>query len=249
MDLSKAFDCLPHDLLLLKLNTYGLSKSSLDLLYSYLTNRKQCVKLNQNLSNMLPIFKGVPQGSIHEPILFNIFINDLFFSVKNCSMYNYADDNTLSKSDTTLEKVISALEEDSNSLIKWFSANKMQANPETFQAISIGRKTHDKNVMFNLNGISLSCEDEVKLLGVTIDFKPNFNTHISNICKKAARQLNVLKRIGKHLNRLGKLTIYYSFIMSNFSYCPLTWHFCGEQNTKKIEKIQERALRFKVALS
>lgn len=159
-------------------------------------------------------------------------------------MYNYADDNTLSKSDKTLEKVISALEEDSNSLINWFSANKMQANPEKFQAISVGRKTHDKNVMFNLNGINLSCEDEVKLLGVTIDFKLNFNTHISNICKKAARQLNVLKRIGKHLNRLGKLTIYYSFIMSNFSYCPLTWHFCGEQNTKKIEKIQERALRF-----
>ena len=98
--------------------------------------------------------------------------------------------------------------------------------------------------MFNLNGINLSCEDEVKLLGVTIDFKLNFNTHISNICKKAARQLNALKRIGKHLNRLGKLTIYYSFIMSNFSYCSLTWHFCGEQNTKKIEKIQERALRF-----
>ena len=120
----------------------------------------------------------------------------------------------------------------------------MQANPEKFQAISVGKKTHDKNVMFNLNGINLSCEDEVKLLGVTIDFKLNFNTHIFNICKKAARQLNALKRIGKHLNCLGKLTIYYSFIMSNFSYCPLTWHFCGEQSTKKIEKIQERALRF-----
>ena len=94
MDLSKAFDCLPHDLLLLKLNAYGLSKSSLVLLCSYLTNRKQCVKLNQNFSNMLPIFKEVPQGSILAPILFKIFINDLFFSVKNCSMYNYADDNT-----------------------------------------------------------------------------------------------------------------------------------------------------------
>ena len=64
MDLSKAFDCLPHDLLLMKLNAYGLSKSSLDLLYSYLTNRKQGVKRNQNLNNMLAIFKGVPQGSI-----------------------------------------------------------------------------------------------------------------------------------------------------------------------------------------
>ena len=97
-------------------------------------------------------------------------------------------------------------------------------------------QAHPENVVFDLNGISLSCDDEVKLLGVTIDFKRNFNTHISNICKKASRQLNVLKIIGRHLNRLGKLTIYCSFIMSNFSYWHETWHFCGEQNTKKNEK-------------
>jgi hypothetical protein len=57
-------------------------------------------------------------------------------------------------------------------------------------------------------------------------------------------QLNVLKRIDKHHTKFGKLTIYYSFIMSNFNHCPLVWHFCGEVNTKKVEKIQERALRF-----
>ena len=62
--------------------------------------------------------------------------------------------------------------------------------------------------------------------------------------QKASKQLNVLKRIGKHLCRLGKFYIYHSFILSNLNYCPLTWHFCGEVNTKKIEKIQERALRF-----
>ena len=69
-------------------------------------------------------------------------------------------------------------------------------------------------------------------------------SHISNVCKKASRQLNVLNRIGGHLCKLGKLNVNYSFIMSSFNYCPLTWHFCGEKNTKKIEKIQERALRF-----
>ena len=96
-----------------------------------------------------------------------------------------------------------------------------------------------------MEGIEIECETEIKLLGVTIlDFKLNFNEHISKICKKASRQLNVLKRIGKLLTRLGKLTIYYSFNMSNFNYCPLVWHFCGEVNTKKVEKIQERALRF-----
>ena len=95
-----------------------------------------------------------------------------------------------------------------------------------------------------MENINIQCEDEVTLLGVTIDFQLNFNSHISNICKKASRQLNVLRRIGHNLCKLGKLNIYYSFILSNFNYCPLTWHFCGEVNTKKIEKIQERALRF-----
>jgi hypothetical protein len=90
----------------------------------------------------------------------------------------------------------------------------------------------------------IDCEDEVKLLGVTFDFKLTFNSHVSHICKKASQQLNVLKRIGNNLSKLGKLTIYYSFILSNFNYCPLVWHFCGEGNTKKLEKIQERALRF-----
>ena len=102
-----------------------------------------------------------------------------------------------------------------------------------------------ENLTFNLGGdCIINCVEGVKLLGVTIDFKLKFNIHISNICKKASKELGVLKRIGKNLCKLGKLNIYHSFILSNFSCCPLTWHFYGEANTKKLEKIQERALHF-----
>ena len=244
MDLSKAFDCLPHDLLLLKLEADGLSSSSLKLIKNYLSNRKQCVRVGSSLSNWQNIYKGVPQGSILGPILFNIFINDIFHFTTNSSLYNYADDNTLSYANRDIDTVISTLEKDSLALIEWFSSNQMKANPEKFQALAIGEKTMGKNITFDLAGNKIKCEKEVKLLGITIDFELNFNTHISNICKKASRQLNVLKRLGKYLNKLGKLTIYHSFIMSNFNFCSLTWHFCSEANTTKIEKVQERALRF-----
>ena len=186
----------------------------------------------------------MPQGSILGPVLFNIFLNDIFNFVEESILYNYADDNTLSYSDTELNKVVDILEKESLNLIHWFSHNQMKANPDKFQAIAIGSKTLNESISFNLDGNKIDCENEVKLLGVTIDCQLKFNTHISNICKKASRQLNVLKRIGKHLTKLGRLTIYFSFIMSNFNYCPIVWHFCGETNTRKIEKIQERALRF-----
>ena len=244
MDLSKAFDCLPHDLLLLKLKAYGMSENAIKLLKSYLTNRKQCVKLGTFISDFQPILTGVPQGSILGLVLFNIFINDIFHVIKNSKLYNYADDNTVSAADQVLSKLIANLAEDSLMLIKWFADNHMKANPDKFQAIAVGKRTKDENITFNLDNNIIHCEDHVKLFGVTIDFKLSFDLHISNVCKKASRQLNVLKRIGRNLCRLGKLNIYYSFIMSNFNYCPLVWHFCGEVNTKKIEKIQERALRF-----
>ena len=85
MDISKAFDCLPHDLLLLKLKAYGVSENATKLLKSYLTNRKQCVKLGAFISDFQPILKGGRQGSIPGPVLFNIFINDIFHVIKTVS--------------------------------------------------------------------------------------------------------------------------------------------------------------------
>ena len=115
----------------------------------------------------------------------------------------------MSAADRVLSKVIAHLAEDSLMLIKWFADNHMKANPDKFQAIAVGKRTKDENISFNLDNNIIHCEDHVKLLGVTIDFKLNFDLHISNVCKKkASRQLNVLKRIRRNLCRLGKLNIY-----------------------------------------
>ncbi|KAK3101622.1 hypothetical protein FSP39_004953 [Pinctada imbricata] len=245
MDLSKAFDCLPHNVLLRKLEAYGLSGDSLQLIHSYLSNRRQQVKIGNSLSRWADIHKGVPQGSILGPLLFNVFINDIFYFIDKSTLYNYADDNTLSFASPNFKQLINVLETESNILIDWFTFNCMKANPEKFQAIAIGKKTFNKETVFNLKGdINITCEDTVKLLGIEIDYQLKFDAHISNLCRKASQQLAVLKRIGNHLCHLSKLTIFHTFIMSHFNFCPLAWHFCSLSNTKKLEKVQERALRF-----
>ena len=244
MDLSKVFDCLPHNILLHKLSAYGVSAGSVQLLDSYLSNRKQQIKIGKNLSSWAEIRKGVPQGSILGPLLFNIFMNDIFYFIQYGTLYNYADDNSLSYHSKNYDELAQILEDESNILIDWFGFNCMQANPDKFQALEVGQKTADRSPIFKVGGADITCDETVKVLVIDIDFKLNFNTHISNLLKKAAQQLNIVKRIGKHLGKTNRLTIFYTFILSNFSYCPLTWHFCSETNTKKMEKIQERALRF-----
>ena len=94
-DPSKAFHCLPHDLIIAKLNAYGYSLPALNLIQNYLANRKQRTKINDSYSLWSDILFGVPQGSILGPLLFNIFLSDLFLVVKDVNIANYADDNTL----------------------------------------------------------------------------------------------------------------------------------------------------------
>ena len=131
-DLSKAFDCLPHDLLIAKLHAYGIKKGSLNLLFSYLKNRKQRVRLNNTYSEWIDILFGVPQGSILGPLLFNIFLCDLFLFLHDISVANYADDNTPYCTRLKILDVLIKLENVAETLLQWFKDNRMKANPDKY---------------------------------------------------------------------------------------------------------------------
>ena len=241
VDLSKAFDCLPHSLIVAKLQAYGASRTATDLLANYLTDRKQRVKVGSAVSSWNDIIKGVPQGSILGPLICNIFMNDVFSCVKDGILFNYADDNTVVVQSKTKAGVLNKIATSSDHLITWCKDNQMEANASKFQ-VMIANELHPTDIA--IQDISICSEPHVKLLGVYLDNKLNFTQHVYHITKSACRQLNCLKRIAHMLDQRTKLILYKSFVLSNFNYCPAVWHACGAVNTRKLEKVQLRALRF-----
>ena len=169
MDLSKAFDCISHDLLIAKLHAYGFSFETLTFLNSYLRNRKQCVKINNICSDFLKILSGVPQGSILGPILFNIFLNDLFLGLKNTDLQNFADDNNITAVCDQLPDVIKILEAEGEISVGWFKKNEMVVNSDKFQAIIPNRKEAQATHKLIIDKKEIKTTNSIKLLGINID--------------------------------------------------------------------------------
>ena len=195
-DLSKSFDCLSHELLIAKLDAYGFDKRSLVLIYNYLSNRKQRVKIDDSYSSWSEILYGVPQGSILGPLLFNIFICDMFYFMEDFEIANYADDSTPFSAKINHELVVDELEVSSSVLFTWLRNNYMKANTDKSLLLLSGNI--DLNA--NIDGNVIESENSQVLLGITIDSNLSFNTHINNLCKKASAKLNALARISGYMN-------------------------------------------------
>ena len=218
MDLSKAFDSIPHDLLIAQFHAYGFSIDAVTFFYSYLKRRNQNVKINNTHSVFQVLLSGVPQGSI---LLFNIFINDFYLWITKTDLLNFADDNNISAVEKTIENLISTLEE-AQAASEWFKMNEMIVNPDKFQAIIINKNSKMKDSYpLNISDQKINSENCVKLLGIEIDNKLCFEQHISTLCKKASNQLNAIGRIQKYIAFKEKGILLNSFVYSNFNYCPL----------------------------
>ena len=163
----------------------------------------------------------VPQDSILGPLLFNVFICDLFMFLPKNGIANYADDNTPYSTGTGIHNVISDLEQASDILSKWFQDNYLKANPDKYH-ILLSETSETQLIVKNAPIASSYCE---KLLGIKSDHKLSFEPHVESLCKKASQKLNALGRMDSSLKFKQRKLLLNAFITSQFSYAQVVWMF------------------------
>jgi len=243
IDLSKAFDRIPHNLLLEKLSAYGVSLESLELLTNYVKNRTHCVRLGNTRSTTGKLMSGVPQGSVLGPHLFNIFINDLFYNIKKAKISAYADDKQLYFSNANARIVQKTLNSELAVVSSWITHNGLLLNPKKCESLIFRRinsksnQTEEDKINFSVDGTLIEPSTTCKLLGVHIDERLNFNNHVASICKKISKQIAVVSRFRKLLSIQTKLTLYKAYILPHFTYCSTVWMHCGKTASDKLLKL------------
>ena len=240
MDLSKAFDTLDHDPLIAKLHVYGFGKEALRLIKSYLSDRRQRTKINASYSSWAALLKGVPQGSVLGPLLFNFYINALFYLII-IDIRNYADDNTPYTVDMDLEKLMAKLECAANSAMEWLSYNGMKLNSKKCHLLVCGHKF--ESMICKIDHTMVIETHLVKLLGITIESDLTFDKHMAIVCKKVSQKPNALSRLCAPISFDKRKMLMNAFFNSKFSYSPLVRMFHNRQINTKINNLHYRALR------
>ena len=167
----------------------------------------------------------MPQGSILGPLLFNIFLSDLFLFISNSSLSTYADDNTLYTFGDNMKKIQDNLRNSFDTVHQWFYKNYMVLNAEKCHFTCLGNNTENETFLFS--NIFMENSKEQNILGVIIDNNLNFKSHIKELRKKDSQKIAALSRLSSYLHKFEKKLIFNSIKKSQFSYCPLVGMFCS----------------------
>ena len=197
VDLSKAFDCIFHDLLLAKLSAYGFDYNSLKLINCFLSGRKFRTKIGSSYSPYLDLLVRVPQGPILGPLLFNVYMCDLFLCDCESNIINYAGDTTLYACEPNMDLVLSKLEKDTSTVFTWLQNNYLKANSGNLHLLTTSHNVQHINV----GGNQLSSSKYEELLGILIDHKLIFENHFFNIVQKIDQKLHALAGISKYMSQ------------------------------------------------
>nr|CAI5835608.1 unnamed protein product [Callosobruchus analis] len=226
LDLTKAFDCVSHKLLIEKLEYYGIRGPPLELVRSYLFNRKQYVTVNNEASSVNCVKAGIPQGSVLGPVLFIIYVNDLLYYLFPVVMF--ADDTTIYHQDNVPNLHMSMMNM-TNRAEAWFNQNNLKLNQNKTQTLVVSSNNNVRST------------ESIKLLGVYIDSSLNWCCHIDKLCAKISSQIFLLRQLKHLLITELLINLYFALIHSNLNYGIILWGNCSA--AEQAFKLQKRAVR------
>ncbi|MFZ2538543.1 MAG: reverse transcriptase family protein [Oscillospiraceae bacterium] len=240
LDVTKAFDRVWHEGLLLKLNRIGIKGNLFKWCQSYLSNRRQKVVINGQFSDIFYVLAGVPQGSILGPLLFLIFINDLVNDIE-CDMNLFADDTMLLEAykDSILAQL--KLNRDLIKIENWAKNWLVNFNPEKTEFINFSLKKHKSVLKLNFKGQIIKQVTEHKHLGILFSNDLKWQKHINYITSKASQKLGLMYRSSTYLNRHQLISVYQSMIRPALEYGSVLYDNCTIADIEKLENIQRRA--------
>ena len=249
IDLAKAFDCVSHEILLRKLELYGISGLTLDWFKSYLHEREQICVIGDSSSKLRTITCGVPQGSILGPLLFLIYVNDLPACLKYSTARMFADDTNITTSNRSSVRLHRQLNHDLGNIQYWLLANRLSLNVLKTEYMyfasdySLANLGTDVSETIKIGDKPLSGVRSTKSLGTQFDERLVWEEHIDNLCKRVSSGLGTLKQASQFVPKNILLTIYNALVKSLFDYCDAVWGNLNKSLTARLQKLQNKAAR------
>ena len=245
IDLQKAFDTVDHQILLAKLNHYGIRGKAHEWFKSYLSNRQQFVSINGFNSKIVTMNYGVPQGSVLGPLLFLIYINDLHNAIKYSITHHFADDTNLLISNHSLKKLQKQLNLDLKFLCNWLKANKISLNASKTELLLFRHpnKIINYELKIKIDGKKIVPSESVKYLGIIIDSHLNWHSQANELAPKLSRAVGMLYKIRYYVDFSTLRMIYHGIFSSILLYGSQIWGQGSNHSLNKIHKLQNKALR------
>ena len=248
-DFMKAFDKVPHQRLVYKIEKYGITGNVLGWIKSFLSNRLQYVSIENKKSNCAPVTSGIPQGSVLGPILFVLYINDLPEVVSDGSfVFLFADDTKVfRKINSYLDRQI--LQKDIDSLVNWSNDWLLKFHPDKCVAMELGKQYNSEKPIYKMGTHTLNQTTCEKDLGVHIDDKLNFDSHINEIVNKANRIMAIARKTFDYMDTEIFNYIFKGMVRPHLEYAAPVWSPFLVKHKEQLENVQRRATKIVPGLS
>ena len=244
LDLSRAFDCVNHDILIKKLKYYGIRNTELRWFSSYLSNRQQYVYFNGSSSTVRGVHSGVPQGSILGPLLFLLYINDFCHSVNVGTQLLFADGATHYETGTCYQEVLRSVNNSLSMVSEWFLANRLSLNVvKTESMVFTRRLLYFPQLPVIIHAKPIPMSYSVEFLGVMVDMKLNFRLHIDHIQNKLSKSCGILYQIRSRIPLYAAKLIYLTIALPYLNYCNIVWSSCPPSCLQRLNTTQKKLIR------